>query len=549
MFNYLIIITLLVFFHPTIFASEMKPNVVIIVADDLGFADVSFKGSPIDTPSLDRLAKEGIVFNRFYTSPICSPTRAALMTGRDPIRLGVAYSVVLPWDSGGVHSTEHFMPESFQAAGYQTAMMGKWHLGHSQQSLHPNNRGFEHFYGHLHTSVGFYPPFASVGGKDFQRNGISISEKGYETYLLADETVSFIKERDPSRPFFLYIPFLAPHEPLAAPKELIDKYNNLPDKRLPARSPSDKYSAAAKAAGIKSRVPLYAAVVDAMDQAIGKILDALDEEGLTDDTIVMFFSDNGASRIFSRGGGNNYPLRGGKAEVYEGGIRVISMLRWPQQIEPEQTFKPLMTVMDLFPTLASATGVNPLNQYPFDGIDMWPSLKRKESVERNGYVMFGSEIPRYGSFNFTAFDESWKLVQWVEQGLTEINIRNELFNIANDPSEKVDLASLYPQRVAEMSEAIKSWRSLHPINGVRARISSPPGWHAPLDWAEYPIPTEKLQVKPATAVTPNEQTLYRLDYAHGERGRLVYNCEPVSFKEGICKVPKLNKTIQSESSK
>lgn len=545
MCKYLLIISILSLIYTKTYASETKPNVVIIVADDLGFADVGFKGSPINTPNLDRLAKEGMVLDRFYTSPICSPTRAALMTGRDPIRLGVAYSVVLPWDSGGVHTTEHFMPESFQAEGYQTAMMGKWHLGHAQQSLHPNNRGFDHFYGHLHTSVGFYPPFASVGGKDFQRNGTSINEKGYETYLLADETVSFIKKRDPNRPFFLYMPFLAPHEPLAAPKELVEKYKHLPDERLPARSPSDKYSAAAKAAGVKSRVPLYAAVVDAMDNAIGRVLNALDEEGLTNNTIVLFFSDNGASRIFSRGGGNNYPLRGGKAETYEGGIRVISMLRWPDQIEPEQIFTPLMTVMDLFPTLASATGINPLNQYPFDGIDLWPALSQKKSVKREEYVIFGSEIPRYGSFNFTAFDESWKLVQWLEQDLTEIRIRNELFNIAKDPSEKIDLASEYPQRVAQMSQAIKQWRSLHPINGVRARISSPPGWHAPLDWAQYPMPIERLQTQPATAVTPNQQTLYRLDYAHGERGRLVYNCEPVSLKDGICEIPKINKPKKS----
>ncbi len=519
-------------------ANDPRPNVVIIVADDLGFADVGFKGSPIATPNLDRLAKEGVLLNRFYTSPICSPTRAALMTGRDPIRLGVAYSVVLPWDSGGVHTTEHFMPQSFQAAGYQTAMMGKWHLGHAQQSLHPNNRGFEHFYGHLHTSVGFYPPFSSVGGKDFQRNGVSINDEGYETYLLANETVKFIETRDPTRPLFLYMPFLAPHEPLAAPAELVEKYKDLPDNRLPARSPSDRYSKAAKAAGVQSRVPLYAAVVEAMDQAIGQVLDALDQQGIAENTLVLFFSDNGASRIFSRGGGNNYPLRGGKAETYEGGIRVISMLRWPERIQAAQQFEQLMTVMDVFPTLAAATGITALNTYPFDGLNVWPAIADNETIERDGYVLFGSEIPRYGSFNFTAFDDAWKLVQWVEQDLTEIRVRNELFHIALDPSETNDLSQAHPDKVAKMSAAINAWRRLHPINGVRARISAPPGWHAPLDWAQYPMPTELLQRTPATAVTPNMQTLYRLDLAHGERGRLVYNCVPVSAQEGICRIPK-----------
>ena len=181
---------------PTIGSAEDRPNVVIMLADDLGWADVAYHGGPIDTPSLDRLAEEGVELRRFYTTPICSPTRAALMTGRDPIRLGVAYAVIMPWSNAGIHPDEHFMPESFKAAGYQTAMVGKWHLGHAQETYHPNQRGFEHFYGHLHTEVGYFPPFANQGGKDFQRNGESISDDGYESYLLADEASRWIRERD-----------------------------------------------------------------------------------------------------------------------------------------------------------------------------------------------------------------------------------------------------------------------------------------------------------------------------------------------------------------
>lgn len=512
-----------------------QPNIVIFLADDLGWADVGFRGSKIETPNLDKLAAEGMELNRFYTTPICSPTRAALMTGRDPIRLGVAYSVILPWDSGGVHNSEHFMPESFKAAGYQTAMMGKWHLGHSQQSFHPNDRGFDHFYGHLHTEVGFYPPFANLGGKDFQLNGKSIDDPGYETYLLADETSRYIKARDKNKPFFLYIPFLAPHEPLAAPKDLEEKYKGLEDRRPPARSKSDKISESAIKAGFKSRVPLYAAVVDAMDQAVGKVLTTLKSEGIDDNTIVLFFSDNGASRVFTQGGGDNSPLRGGKAETYEGGIRVVSLLRWPEKIAAGQKLDQVMTVMDVFPTLAAATDVVPKNKWQFDGINMWPAIERNAKVERKGFVYFGSEIPLYGSFNFTAFDEEWKLVQWLEQDLTEIRIRNELFNIRDDPGEYKDLAAKYPDRVKELAPAIKSWRSLYPINGVRARISAPPGWRAPLDWADYPRANDRLQEKPAHSMAPNERTLYMLDYQVGERGRLIYNCEPVSLDEGVCR--------------
>lgn len=515
-------------------AEETRPNIVIIVADDLGWADVGFRGSSIETPSLDKLAAEGMVLDRFYTAPICSPTRAALMTGRDPIRLGVAYSVVLPWDSGGVHDSEHFMPQSFQQAGYQTAMMGKWHLGHAQQQFHPNERGFDYFYGHLHTEVGFYPPFANLGGKDFQRNGDSIDDQGYETYLLANETSQYIKNRDKGRPFFLYIPFLAPHEPLDAPEPLKAKYQHLKDNRPDARSPSDEISKQAKAAGFKSRVPLYAAVVDAMDQAVGQVLATLEEEGIADNTIVLFFSDNGASRVYTQGGGDNSPLRGGKAETYEGGIRVVSLLRWPEKIPAGQHLDQLMTVMDVFPTLAEAAGIKAENKLRFDGLNMWPAIQSKKTIERDKLVFFGSEIPRFGSFNFAAFDEEWKLVQWLEQDLTEIRIKNELFNIKQDPSEHHDLSAQFPERVEQMAAAIKQWRSLHPISGVRAKIAAPPGWHAPLDWADYPRASDTLQVEPAKSMAPNDNILYRLDHHMGERGRLIYNCEPVSVKEGIC---------------
>ena len=137
----------------------------------------------------------------------------------------MAYGVVMPWMNNGIHPDEHFMPESFQAAGYQTAMVGKWHLGHSQETFHPNSRGFDDFYGHMHTEVGYFPPFANQGGVDFQRNGVTISDEGYETFLLADEASRWIKDRNTDKPFFLYMPFIAPHSPLEAPDELVEKYS------------------------------------------------------------------------------------------------------------------------------------------------------------------------------------------------------------------------------------------------------------------------------------------------------------------------------------
>lgn len=511
-----------------------RPNVVVIVADDLGWADVGYHGGNIDTPSLDRLAEQGVQLNRFYTTPICSPTRAALMTGRDPMRLGVAYGVIMPWDNIGVNPAEHFMPESFGAAGYQTAMVGKWHLGHAQMTYHPNERGFEHFYGHLHTEVGFYPPFANVGGKDFQVNGVTADDEGYETYLLADEVSRYIRERDTQKPFFIYMPFIAPHTPLDAPAELQEKYKDIDTDLPPARSnQTDSTRRISKMLMRESARPMYAAVVDGMDQAIGQVLNTLDEEGLSDNTIVLFFSDNGGA-AYSYGGADNAPLRGGKGETFEGGIRVVSLMRWPEKLQGGQIFDQVMTVMDVFPTLADAAGVDPLNTFEFDGSSLWPSISEGTTHTREDMIMFASEIPIYGSFKLTAFDNTWKLVQEMEQDQLSTTVTNYLFKIADDPNEYNNLAAEYPDIVVSMSKAISEWRALHPVSGTRSVLIPPPGWRAPKDWASYPRPLENLQDDTTMGLVPSELYLRILDMQHGQRGRLMYGCSERWWSLGFC---------------
>ena len=511
-----------------------RPNVVVIVADDLGWADVGYHGGNIDTPSLDRLAEQGVQLNRFYTTPICSPTRAALMTGRDPMRLGVAYGVIMPWDNIGVNPAEHFMPESFGAAGYQTAMVGKWHLGHAQMTYHPNERGFEHFYGHLHTEVGFYPPFANVGGKDFQVNGVTADDEGYETYLLADEVSRYIRERDTQKPFFIYMPFIAPHTPLDAPAELQEKYKDIDTDLPPARSnQTDSTRRISKMLMRESARPMYAAVVDGMDQAIGQVLNTLDEEGLSGNTIVLFFSDNGGA-AYSYGGSDNAPLRGGKGETFEGGIRVVSLMRWPEKLQGGQIFDQVMTVMDVFPTLADAAGVDPLNTFEFDGSSLWPSISEGAMHTREDMIMFASEIPIYGSFKLTAFDNTWKLVQEMEQDQLSTTVTNYLFKIADDPNEYNNLAAEYPDIVVSMSKAISEWRALHPVSGTRSVLIPPPGWRAPKDWASYPRPLEDLQSDTTLGLVPSELYLRILDMQHGQRGRLMYGCSERWWSMGFC---------------
>ncbi len=517
--------------------ADARPNVIVMVADDLGWADVGFRGGDIDTPSLDRLAADGVELHRFYTAPICSPTRAALMTGRNPMRLGIAYGVILPWDNNGVHPDERFLPEAFLDAGYQTAMVGKWHLGHAQQTYHPNHRGFEHFYGHLHTEVGYFPPFANKGGKDFQKNGVSIDDDGYETFLLADEASRYIRQRRKDKPFFLYMPFLAPHTPLDAPQDLIDKYQNIETDLPPARSTqTDDTRTIARLLLMDSARPMYAAVTDALDQAVGQVLQTLEDEGIANNTIVLFFSDNGGA-AYSYGGANNAPLRGGKGEVFEGGIRVVALMRWPAKLEGGTRIDQIMTVMDVFPTLMEAAGVEPGEHFPWDGSSLWPAIAHGQPAPRQEPVFFASETPIYGHFNLTLFDDTWKLVQEVRQDQLTTTVTNHLFKIADDPNEYTNLAAEHPGVVEEMAEGIRSWRALYPISGTRSHLAGPPGWRAPKDWADYPRPLEDLQDEAAGSMAPSPTTERVLDLQHGERGRLIYGCESRWYLAGLCTTP------------
>jgi len=532
-----IVLALIACFTSSPAASEDRPNVVIFLADDLGWADVGFHGEEvIETPSLDRLAAEGVQLDRFYSTPICSPTRAALMTGRDPMRLGVAYGVIMPWHTIGIHPDEVFLSEAFRKAGYQTAMVGKWHLGHAQETYHPNRRGFEHFYGHLHTEVGYFPPFANQGGRDFQRNGESIEDEGYETFLLGREGARWIRDRDESKPFLLYMPFIAPHTPLEAPDDLIAKYEDMDDDRKPARSPqTDDSRRISRLIGQEGNVrATYAAVVDAMDQAIGMVLEALDDEGVTNDTIVLFFSDNGGA-AYALGGADNVPLRGGKGDTFEGGIRVVSVLRWPAKLEAGSVNTSIMSAMDLLPTLAGAAGVPVETRFDLDGRNLWPALENGRRQKREDYLFFASETPIRGHFNITAFNDEWKLVQEIDQGLLSADVTTHLFKISDDPNEHQNLAVAHPKVVEEMSEAILEWRSLYPVAGTRSELVPPPGWRAPRDWVNYPVSIEALQDEPAPGMPPG-YALPILDYQHGEAGRLIYDCEPYSLLGGgLCK--------------
>lgn len=480
-------------------ADSPPPNVVIMLADDLGWADVGYRGSDIKTPNIDRLAKEGMRLERFYATPFCSPTRAALMTARDPIKLGVAHAVFMAWDNGGVSPEEHFMPESFKAAGYDTAMIGKWHMGHTIEQHTPNARGFDHFYGHFNTDVSYFEhDFA--GGHDFQENGEIRDHNGeYATDIHGEQAVRYLNDiRDKEKPFFLYVPFLAPHSPVQAKDEDIAKYSNrLNTPRAPMKT--------------------YAAMVDSMDQAIGRILDTLDEQGIAENTIVLFFTDNGG---FFNFGGVNTPLKGQKLDTYEGGIRVVSVMRWPEVIPAETINENVMSVMDVFPTLASAAKVQPLYEKDIDGIDRWNAVLGKGPKDRGDPLIFTSNVSEYNRFQYGVLDGPWKLYQLVDHERRETKVTTELYNVWEDPNEEVDLKDKHPNQVARLQDILDARLAQHPVGGTMVKIQPHPGWRAPLDYADVVIPADKVNEDMWSGFGPLATQVLQKNY--GDKGRIKY---------------------------
>ena len=488
---HLFLLPLILQINPT--AAATPPNVLIFLADDLGWADVGYHGGKIETPTIDRLASEGVQLDRFYTAPICSPTRAGLMTGRDPLKLGIAYDQIHPWNNAGLAPDEQTLAKIFRKAGYQTGMTGKWHLGHTQQQQLPNAQGFDEFFGHLHTNTDFYK-HVREGGHDLQHNGKSIDREGeYLTHLESEAAQQFIRRRDKKRPFFLYVPFTAPHSPMQAPDKTIAKYENLPTANYRQ---------------------IYAAMVDELDQAMQQILATLDKEGLTDNTLVVFASDNGG---FNAYGAHNEPLRGQKGTTFEGGIRVPAVVHWPGRLQAGTTVDQAVSVLDLLPTLAAAAGIELADDTPLDGQNMWPLLSEGKATARKQPLFFVSEIPLPGMIHLAVIDGPWKLVQIVNEGQTRTNVRSMLFNLAQDPNEANDLAAKEPEQMQRLAEQIRAWRATHPLAGTRGTLVPHPGWLPAKDWADAVQPTSLLQPQWHNELPFSEDLIE----AVGDRGVLV----------------------------
>ena len=441
-------------------APAKRPSFVVLVADDLGWGDVGYQGGDIPTPSIDRIAAEGVRFDRFQTFALCTPTRAALLTGVDPVRLGLAESPLRPWEDDGLPADAPTLAELLGAAGYDTACIGKWHLGHARAAQRPNARGFDRFYGCLNGYVDYRSHRSRDGAHDWQRDGQPLAVQGYATRLLAGEAERWIQSRDPERPFFLYLPFTAPHLPLQAPRETVEAFAAVEDR--------DRR--------------LYSAMVAELDAAVGRVLAALDEAGRAEDTMVVFLSDNGNAKDEP---GDNGQLRGGKGSAFEGGIRTPAALRWPAGAPAGALRSERLSVADLAPTILAAAGValpesavRPDARYPWAGSDLLAGPPPPR-------LLFSAALTQ-DYRNFTAVRDPWKYVRRVKlDGSLE---RHLLYHLGEDPTEQRDLSADQPKILAELSAAVDAWRALAPGSDDPAQRSAdpPPGWAAPDDWAREP---------------------------------------------------------------
>ncbi|MDE0740433.1 MAG: arylsulfatase [Planctomycetota bacterium] len=441
-----------------LFATPAKrPNLVILVADDLGWNDVGYHGSDIRTPAIDRLAKSGVQLDRFYVCPICSPTRAGLLTGRYPHRFGLRNTVIPPWRKFGLDLSEQTLPEVFAKAGYKRrACIGKWHLGHYKRAYHPIERGFTHFYGHYNGAIDYFTHLRE-GERDWHRNFEPSADAGYSTELLGDEAVRFIKGSPEGEPFLLYLPFNAPHGPLQAQRKYLDEYGYDEKAGTFKKKGAAKDDYGAEGQGNRKR-QTFAAMVTAMDTQIGRILDTLDSEGLAENSIVLFFSDNGAALKI---GGSNKPLPGGKHSVHEGGVRVPAVIRWPAGLHGSRKFDTLMGYIDVLPTLLGLAGrEKPDGGKPLDGIDLSGVLRGKTKAPDRTFYLGQKAV----------ISQQWKLIE------------GKLYRIDTDPTERKDVSAANPAVLSRLAKQLNAFEKLAGKVKVAPYGSGRENFRAPADW-------------------------------------------------------------------
>ena len=408
------------------------PNIVFFLIDDLGYADCGFNGgTEILTPHIDQLAKDGAVLESHYVQPVCSPTRAAFMTGRYATRTGV-YTIVRPHAPWGLPLGERTLANALQDAGYTTAIVGKWHLGEFDRAYLPTARGFQHQHG---LYFGMIDNFTHVrdGTHDWHHDDRELKEEGYSTHLLTREACRLVEAQPPGKPLFLYVPYNAVHAPLQVPERYLQPYGGLqgPRKQL-------------------------AGMLAAVDEGIGQVVATLEKAGLRENTLLIFSADNGGPPP-----GSNTPLRGFKGSVYEGGVRGCAFANWPGRIPAGQRIKEPLHIIDWYPTLVKLAGGTLEQTQPLDGRDVWPLLTQGAPSPHEAILSVQS--PTHAALRMG----DWKLI--INAGATadatsdaspakrrakaKAKAKPEavaLYNLAADLGETTNLAEKEPERLVAM---------------------------------------------------------------------------------------------------
>ncbi len=418
---------------------EGSPNIIIILTDDQGYADVGFNGcKDIPTPNIDRIAKNGVVFTNAYVSyAVCAPSRAGLITGRYQDRFGYSRNPLYrPFDPTiGLPLTEQTLPEFVQLAGYNTMGIGKWHLG-VHEKFRPWKRGFNEFFGFLGGGHRYLPADYDIQHQDSAknegqsyrtkliRNETVVEESEYLTDALSREAVSFI-ERNKQQPFFLYLAYNAPHAPLQATAKYLDRFGHI-------KNPKRK---------------TYAAMVSAVDDGVGSVLDKLQQLNLTENTIVIFLSDNGGPE--NDNGSDNGALRGGKGSLFEGGIRVPFAIRWPGQVKPNTRYDQPVISLDIFATIAANIGKVGAPKNKLDGVDLLPFLRGTKQGSPHEYLFWR----QYDQKNYAVLHQS---------GFKEVIIKDtntSLYHLKTDIAEASDIAGKDTATIKKMQQQRKKWEA------------------------------------------------------------------------------------------
>jgi len=442
--------------------SAERPHIVYITVDDLGWKDIGYHGSTIQTPTLDRLAAAGARLEQFYVQPFSSQTRAAAMTGRYPMRYGMQTMQIQWFSRFGVPADERLLPKALKDAGYSTALIGKWHLGHASKEQWPQHRGFDYFYGQLTGEIDYFKKTAHGGALDWRRNDKQLRETEYATTLLGRDAVRLIGRHDARTPLFLWLSFSAPQAPLQAPAELVQRYQDLQD----------------------PQVRMYRAMVSAVDAAVEQVVGALDKHGMLKDTLLVFHATSGGAVGHKHPIGDGEvmhatadsgPYRDGRGSLYEGGLRAVAFAVWAEKITAGVVAEPMHAV-DLYPTLLRLAGAKLEQPKPLDGMDEWPTISEGKPSPRKEVLL-----------NVEDFRGGIRIGDWKLIRIATLPGRTELYNLRADPSEEDNQVEREPERTQTMLKRLTDYAWEMASSLYLQELARPHQVEMPIYWGDNPM--------------------------------------------------------------